>query len=167
MRRVVDGAVVLSLATASITGPTVSAIADEPVPVIVHADESGRPMPPGTSDSTPNGRDAEPLPDPPSPASAPAWTPTPAGPIDIAASPAPTSTARPTSVEVEPGDHLWSIAERHLTQLGTESPSVAAVTRYWIEVIETNRASLASGNPDLIYPGEIVMLPAIELEDRP
>jgi hypothetical protein len=41
------------------------------------------------------------------------------------------------------------------------------VTRYWLRVVEANRPNLRSGDPDLIYPGEIVILPPIEMEERP
>jgi hypothetical protein len=43
-------------------------------------------------------------------------------------------------------------------QLGrTAAPE--EVTPYWGSMIELNRASLLSGDPDLIYPGEVIALP--------
>lgn len=64
-------------------------------------------------------------------------------------------------VVVERGDHLWKISQRHVD---SHSPGVA-VAPYWIRVIEVNTASLRSGDPDLIYPGEVIQLP--EISERP
>jgi hypothetical protein len=52
---------------------------------------------------------------------------------------------------VAPGESLWTIAAAHAgsTEVGS----------YWARVVEANRAALRSGNPNLIYPGEIVELP--------
>jgi nucleoid-associated protein YgaU len=38
--------------------------------------------------------------------------------------------------------------------------TVDEVVAYWRSVIEANRERLQSGDPDLIYPGEVVLLPA-------
>lgn len=65
------------------------------------------------------------------------------------------------TVVVERGDHLWKISERHL---GPATPDLQ-VAPYWREVIEVNTPTLRSGDPDLIYPGEVVVLP--EVSERP
>jgi len=65
------------------------------------------------------------------------------------------------TVVVERGDHLWKISERHL---GPNTPD-RQVAPYWREVIEVNTPTLRSGDPDLIYPGEVVALP--EVSERP
>ena len=63
------------------------------------------------------------------------------------------------SVEVERGDHLWKISRRRLdVVLGREARS-SEVSPYWRQVIEVNRAGLRSGDPDLIFPGEVITLP--------
>lgn len=54
---------------------------------------------------------------------------------------------------VKKGDSLSAIAQR---ELGSASR--------WPELYELNRNTLQSGNPDLIYPGEVLMLPAEEPE---
>jgi nucleoid-associated protein YgaU len=69
---------------------------------------------------------------------------------------APTSPD-PASVVVGKGDHLWKISAR---SLGPEA-SPDAVAPYWREVIDLNIPRLRSGDPDLIYPGEVVELPAV------
>jgi nucleoid-associated protein YgaU len=38
-------------------------------------------------------------------------------------------------------------------------PEDTEITPYWRQVIEVNREGLLSGDPDLIYPGEMVTLP--------
>ena len=58
-------------------------------------------------------------------------------------------------VKVEPGDHLWKISERHLVATRAES----AIAPYWRRVVQLNLPTLRSGDPDLIYPGELVTLP--------
>ena len=67
----------------------------------------------------------------------------------------------PNTVVVEKGDHLWKISAAHLADRYGRKPASAEVAPYWVEVIEENRATLRSGDPDLIYPGEVVELPAI------
>ena len=37
--------------------------------------------------------------------------------------------------------------------------SPADVAAYWLRVVELNRHRLRSGNPNLVYPGEVVELP--------
>jgi len=60
------------------------------------------------------------------------------------------------TVVVIRGDHLWKISARHL---GPDA-SNDQISPYWREVIAVNEPRLRSGDPDLIYPGEIVEMPA-------
>lgn len=62
---------------------------------------------------------------------------------------------RSGSVVVEKGDHLWKISAQHLG----EETADEEIAPYWREVIDVNTPHLRSGDPDLIYPGEIVELP--------
>ena len=63
---------------------------------------------------------------------------------------------------VSRGDNLWSIASGHLeTVLGVEPPQ-DVVTEYWQLLVETNRDTLRSGDPNLIFPGELVDLPHVK-----
>jgi nucleoid-associated protein YgaU len=59
-------------------------------------------------------------------------------------------------VVVAKGDHLWKISAHHLT---TTEESHLAIAPYWRMVVEFNRPTLRSGDPNLIYPGEVVFLP--------
>lgn len=68
----------------------------------------------------------------------------------------------PGTVTVARGDHLWSLSERHLSRVWRRDDLADhEVARYWVEVINLNRGRLRSGNPDLIYPGEVVLLPEV------
>jgi nucleoid-associated protein YgaU len=68
-----------------------------------------------------------------------------------------------TTVVVVRGDHLWRISERHLDAVLGRTAADAEVSPYWRRVIEVNRDGLRSGDPDLIYPGEVVTLPEAEV----
>ena len=65
------------------------------------------------------------------------------------------------SVVVERGDNLWSISEDRLEDdLGREAadPEVAP---YWRTVIDANQDRyIQPGNPNLIYPGQVLVLPS-------
>jgi nucleoid-associated protein YgaU len=63
-------------------------------------------------------------------------------------SPPPPAASTPATWVVQPGDHLWSIAER--TAQGD-------VGRHWVRLVEANRDRLA--DPDLVLPGQEVVLP--------
>lgn len=77
------------------------------------------------------------------------------GGVRVPALPTPDSPASSEeTVIVEPGDHLWKISAHRLAD--TDVP----VGPYWRRVVEHNRATIRSGDPDLIYPGEVVQLPA-------
>jgi hypothetical protein len=61
---------------------------------------------------------------------------------------------------VQPGDHLWHVAEATLADAWGRAPSDAEVAPYWTVVVEANRARLVDpGNPDLVHPGLVVTLP--------
>ncbi len=66
--------------------------------------------------------------------------------------------AGPVEVVVVRGDNMWKLAQRRIEEVSPHS----AVSPYWRTVVEANRGSIRSGNPDLIYPGEILELPALE-----
>ncbi len=66
------------------------------------------------------------------------------------------------TVIVAKGDHLWKISGHHLhTVLGRPATNTE-IAPYWRRVVDTNRSNLISGDPDLIYPGEMVTLPAVD-----
>jgi len=65
------------------------------------------------------------------------------------------------TVIVAKGDHLWKISGHHLHRLLGRQATNLEISPYWRRVIETNRTNLISGDPDLIYPGEVMTLPAV------
>jgi hypothetical protein len=80
----------------------------------------------------------------------------------------PTSAVAPTTprttalfVAVRPGDNLWVIARAELIRTSRAHPRDDAIARYWRLVIDANRATLRSGNPSVIFPGELVTLPPV------
>lgn len=99
-------------------------------------------------------------------ATAPAPSPAPPYPPGAESAPAPavpppeaTAGDGPASTTVVPGDNLWLISERALAGALGRPPSEREVASYWRLVIDENRDRLRSGDPDLIYPGEVVVLP--------
>jgi hypothetical protein len=69
----------------------------------------------------------------------------------------PTAPIGPTSWTVRPGDNFWEIARLTIAAT-TPNPTVRAVARYWRSLIDVNRDRL-TGDPDLIYAGEIFLIP--------
>jgi hypothetical protein len=86
--------------------------------------------------------------------SPPRTTSPPVARVPVAAAPAP---ARAYSVR--PGDNLWRISRAALVVRGNAQPDDSTIARYWLAVIAANRTTLRSGNPNLIFPGELVALP--------
>jgi nucleoid-associated protein YgaU len=87
----------------------------------------------------------------------PPRAPAPAIPSDA------TATATATADEtwtVTPGDTFWSIAEEALTDRRGSFPTQHEIVRYWRQLIATNQSRLAApGNPDLLLPGQSLVLP--------
>lgn len=68
----------------------------------------------------------------------------------------------PTEVVVQSGDHMWSLAQQRLEQVRGREVSDTEIAPYWLKMIDVNLSRIRSGEPDLIYPGEILLLPAID-----
>lgn len=134
-----------ALLAASILGPT--------GPAVATVDDSGAAMP--VQVFAPPGAAAEGVPDPSPPGSdQPATTP-------------PTPTPSPSSaperrVRVAPGDHLWGIARTEVARrrgIAPQDTATGEVAAYWRRVVQVNEARLRSGDADLLFPGEDVILP--------
>jgi hypothetical protein len=147
VRRVVDRALVCSFAASTlvVTGAAPGGTTTAPPPAIVHVTPDGelvlRPRPPATA-ATPPAVARRPS---PSPSPAPALAPAPARP--------------PAQHAVAPGDNLWAIAAAHLAAHGGAPVADALVASYWRRLVDANRATLRSGDPNLIFPGELLTLP--------
>jgi hypothetical protein len=58
------------------------------------------------------------------------------------------------------GDNLWQIARAEVIRAsGADRPADSQIAPYWRRVVEANRSTLRSGDPSLIFPGEVVTLP--------
>ena len=151
VRRLIDRAVALSV-IASLAGGTAAFAGGGNPPAPVVAVMGGRPdilLPPGI------GPGAQPQPSPePLPVPLPQVAPLPKSSA-LGEGAAPPGPDRHT---VQRGDNLWTIAANHLADNGI-TRSNGRIAPYWRELIQDNRKSLRSGNPDLIFPGETVALP--------
>ncbi len=171
IRGLVERAAVVSITASSVLGGTSGAWAADGPPVtsgevvveqpVVRDGPAPSSTAPPTSTSTTSTSTA-----PPSTISAPeANTPK----TDLpppAPDPEPPGTPPPTRTEtlhvVEPGESFWLIAERLVAERRgstTEALGPADVRETWVELVEANRATIRSGNPNLIYPGEVLTLP--------
>lgn len=69
------------------------------------------------------------------------------------------STGGSIEYVVQPGDSIWSVSFVHLHRSRTGPVPDPEVLRVWRQVVDLNRGRLRSGDPDLIFPGEILTLP--------
>ena len=186
VRRWADRAAAVSIVAATALGVGRPAAADPPptsspapAPVVIDADHRD----PATVPSRPPSRvrtgqavdppsvpgvppiDAAPVPAPPptTVALVPPTTQPPVGPVvpPVPATPpfAPTAGASHT---VARGEHLWSIAAAQVATATGKPPADLApsdIASYWLRVVEINRPRLRSGDPNLVFPGEVVELP--------
>ena len=138
VRRHVDHALAVSMMATVALGSGLSGLAAAGEP----------PPPPSVTLEVRDGRAVEALPTgppasvSPPPAPLPAPDPPPA-PVEVA----------PAVHVVAAGESLWTIAAARVAP-GTD------VAPYWARVVEANRSTLRSGNPNLIYPGEAIALPS-------
>lgn len=148
VRRVVDAAFAASIVVGVLASP--ASAATDPGPRVEITVRDG------------HHHDAGPvaaLPTEPSTPSAPASAPVAASAQVPARQPAPDLG----SVEVAPGDSLWGIAADALARAtGRERHALTDedVAPYWERVCARNRDALRSGDVNLIYPGETVVLPS-------
>ena len=61
---------------------------------------------------------------------------------------------------VEPGDHLWSIAESVMHERATDTVDERLIAGYWNRLVQHNRDRLPDpANDDLLFPGQVIELP--------
>ncbi|MFA9432656.1 LysM peptidoglycan-binding domain-containing protein [Egicoccus sp. AB-alg2] len=85
----------------------------------------------------------------------------PAATVAVAAADA--SGPASTEYRVVAGDSFWTIAKAQLTDAHGTSPDDAQVVVHWRQLVEDNRDRLADpDNPDLLFPGQRLALPAVE-----
>ena len=155
VRRWADRAAAVSILAASTLGAARPAGAEPPptttapsavVVDVDHRDRSTRPdLPPATTSPPPGGTRPPVVPIAP-------FTP----------APAPTAPGAEGTHTVTAGEHLWSIAAAAVaarTGRSAEDLSPADIASFWVRLVERNRARVRSGNPSLVYPGEVLELP--------
>ena len=162
VRRMVDRALATALVASIATGPLQPVLADEqpPAPIVFDINSDGVPVP------LIRFADDTVVADPPvvTPTEQPVAVSPPAvqpGSPALVAAPAAAPIAA-TSYTVVSGDNLWLIAAEQVGAEVENQPPTAAVSGYWRRLIDANRTTLRSGDPNLIYPGEIILLPRIE-----
>ncbi len=92
----------------------------------------------------------------------PPTTTAPPGGNQPSPSPQPPEGQPTRSHRVVQGDNLWTISRDHLAAVTNRRSSDLSdheIATYWLRVIAVNRSSLRSGNPDVIFPDELIMLP--------
>lgn len=72
---------------------------------------------------------------------------------------APQATASEEIVVVTPGSSCWSLAEEALTDRLGRPPSEPEVRRLWALVVAANMDRFSTGDPDLIFPGQELLIP--------
>lgn len=182
VRRWVDRAAAVSIVAATALGvgrpaadpPPTTSPASAPVVVDVdHRDPASVPSRPPSGVRTGQVVDSRPAPTvpptgttSPPPTTAPLVPPTAPPPVVPVMPPAPAApSAAPaagTTHTVTRGEHLWSIAAARVSSATGKPPtdvSPAEIAPYWLRVVELNRHRLRSGNPNLVYSGEVVELP--------
>lgn len=160
VRAMVDRAVAVTVTTTALSVPLSPAlgpdIADEAPPttepIVYQISDQGVPTPLNPEPAGPT------LIIPPGVGGA-GYTPNPAGGVTLGE--AAQVATEPATYEVVPGDNLWTISERHLKASQPERDiGSSEIAVYWRRVIEANTPTLRSGDPNLIYPGESILLPA-------
>lgn len=64
-------------------------------------------------------------------------------------------------VIIVPGDNMWTLAESRLHAAMGRPPTDGETGPYWRRVVQANRDRIRSGDPDLIFPGEVLILPPV------
>jgi len=181
VRRVVEAAVVVMCTVGPAPAANAATVHPRP-PVVVHVNADGtmeversgvRPVEPGRATNVadePVVRAPIPAPTTPTTAARPSSTPrTPASPVsrprraDVTthADAAPVSVAGTTRHVVQHGESLWTIARQTVATADHRAVGSDQIAPYWRRVVAANRNTLRSGNPSLIFAGEIVALPPI------
>ena len=162
VRRVTDRLVIGTIAVSTLAGPAIavsSQLSDPPVvgvvdPITARLDAGdAEPSEDFIDLSTLDESELEQLmPLPPQPSE-----------VDDPAPPASLTIRADAHLEVivTEGDHLWALAERRVSEMLGRPAADHEIAPYWREVISSN-PELRSGNPDIIYPGEVIVLPPLD-----
>jgi hypothetical protein len=167
IRRIADRALAVTLTASIVATPIGPAMAELPsAPIVFEAETDGIPVPHVRMDMSGRAPDQAPETDqlleeisiadePASP------NPPPLTPIPISTPTASVVVEQSQNHTVVRGDNLWTIAADHIASTHAGGSDASEITEYWLKVITANRDTLRSGDPNLIFPGEIVALPAL------
>ena len=62
---------------------------------------------------------------------------------------------------MQPGQSFWTIAAAAVQKSLGHPPTTAQIGHYWAQVVAANASRLVQpGNPNLILPGQTLVLPA-------
>ncbi len=64
-------------------------------------------------------------------------------------------------VVIKAGDNLWDVASRRMEEVLGRTAGDHEVAPYWVEVIQANEDRISSGDPDIVHPGEVILLPPV------
>ena len=158
IRKIVDRSLATALAVSIAATPIAPVLATEPSPVSVVGFEAtdGIPVPHVRLPRPATSEEASDVPFSNTPPLASPRPPT-IAPIGTSAGDAHSGTHT-----VEAGDNLWRVAALHLRDNRDGAVTDGDVVEYWRRLIEANEDTLRSGDPNLIYPGELIMLPPVE-----
>jgi len=157
LRRAVDAVLAGSLvltsmapAAAVVDPVTATTISDSPVEGSASVDPAYVPIPAGMdwADEAPPAEETRPEAEPAPPPEAET----------------PPATEQVTLV-AGPGDHLWKLAEDRIREILARPVTDDEVAPYWVDVVEANRDRIRSGDPNLIFPGEEIVMPQVDLAD--
>lgn len=171
-RRLVDRAVVVGVSAALVAPSAAWAQPAGPPMLDSPAELEGLvdPADPGDFAGDSPGDSADPAePDPPPADSPPPPQPGRDAPAEGGEAPteggdAPAESEAAAVHTVQPGEHLWRIAAQRLAShrgVAADELATADVAVYWREVVAANADRVRSGDPDLVYPGEVVRLPKL------
>lgn len=66
----------------------------------------------------------------------------------------------PMQHTVSAGESFWAIAEAEVARVTQHQPDLSQVDSYWRALVRANAERLVHpGNPDLVYPGQVLVLP--------
>lgn len=148
IRRVTEKALGTMLVASTMAAVPVRA--DPPPPIVVAVNEDDTLVPPGLAGQVGT------LPHGPAVLAEPA-----APPLQPSEGRLGVDAVVPAEVTVRSGDNLWIMCRRYLTGALGHRPTNGEVAPYWRQVIANNRPHLISGNPDLIFAGEVIEMPPI------
>jgi hypothetical protein len=161
VRRLVDGIVAGALVV-TVGLPAHAGTMIEPSYVPIPAGDRASSDPATTENATPGIGLWPPRPKAENPTNPPNPLPPPMNPQTAGPDVIDADSVAATEIVVRPGDHMWALAEQRLSAVRGRAVSDPEIALYWTEVIGINLPRIRSGDPDLIFAGEVLLLPAID-----